>query len=57
MKEMKVEVLTEPAPSNYSRKAKIVMTPEEQELYAFCPNEARGNAAPGFPVGDEEYGD
>jgi len=58
MREMKVEVLKEEGPGDRyeQRMKKIVMTPEEQELYAYCPNAAKGNAAPGFPVGDD-YGD
>lgn len=57
--DMEVEILTEPAPKSYKeRMDKIVMTEAERELYAYCPNAARGNKRPGYMVDDDSgYGD
>jgi len=57
--DMEVEVLTEPMDYRArSRMEKMVMTPEEQELFCYCPNAARGNKRPGFPADDDSgYGD
>ncbi len=60
MKEMQVEVLTEDVDTErYERRMKrIVMTPEEQALYAFCPERAKANKRPGYPADDDSgYGD
>lgn len=56
---MDVEVLDEPAPRSYrERMNKIVMSEAEAELYAYCPNAARGNKRPGYVVDDDSgYGD
>lgn len=57
--DMEVEVLKEPTDDRYSaRMKKIVMTPEEQKLYVYCPNAARDNKRPGYPADDDSgYGD
>lgn len=53
---MKVEVLKEPMDSNYGKRMKrIVMTPQEQDLYVGCPGAARGNRNPAYP--DDDYGE
>lgn len=58
--DMEVKVLTEDVDTGrYERRMKrIVMTPEEQELYAYCPERAKANDRPGYPVGEDSgYGD
>jgi hypothetical protein len=58
--DMEVEVLSEDVDTGrYERRMKrIVMTPEEQELYAFCPERAKANKRPGYPADDDSgYGD
>ena len=58
--DMEVEVLKEDVDTErYERRMKrIVMTKDEQELYAFCPERAKANKRPGYPVGEDSgYGD
>jgi len=59
MKEMKVEVLSEPADYKAStRMKKIMATPEQVAEYRACPGSSAvrgGEYAPGIP--DDDYGE
>ena len=61
MDEMKTEVLSmaeldaDSLARAKRREARCEMTPEEQELFEYAPNRARGNTRPGYP--DSDYGE
>jgi len=49
--DMEVEILTEPKDTlGAKRKARCIMSAEEQELYRYDANAAKNNRNPGYPT-------